>query len=308
MNNIKVATVLVNYFGAKDTALCIESLEGSDEPASIIVVDNSPNDPELGAVLKCHPDVHLIKAPENLGFGRGNNLGIDWVLENTDSEFIFIFNNDATVKPDTIGHLVQAMEEHPEAGIVSPRIVFSEEPNKLWYGGGEVDWKRGGGRVPGVLGSADEDLAMTARHVSFATGCAMFFRRDILAKEKGFDDRFFMYEEDLELSLRVQESGWKIWYEPKALAYHIGQGSQRNGGKFVFRLSAENQNLNFLAYQSVKNRLLNMNMHARGRNRVAFKIIFPVFILNKSVVWCMHGRFDACRSAVCAVFDYWKVR
>jgi len=304
---MKIATILVNYFGAKDTALCIESLENSDEPVSIVVVDNSPNDPELGAVLECHLDVHLIKAPENLGFGRGNNLGIDWVLENTDSEFIFIFNNDATVKPDTIGHLVQAMEEHPEAAIVSPRIVFSESPEILWYGGGEVDWKRGGGKVPGVLGISDAPLAMQARHVSFATGCAMFFRREVLAEQKGFDPRFFMYEEDLELSLRVQKSGWKLWYNPSALVYHVGQGSQRKKGScFISRFSPKNPNLTFLVYEGVKNTFLNMDMHADSLNRIIFYFFYPIFLCMKCIQWTIHGRRDAVCAAVKAFTDYRK--
>lgn len=273
------------------------------------MVDNSPNDPDLAEFLQQYSDVKLINASGNLGFGRGNNLGIDWALEYTNCEYIFILNNDAMVQESTIEHLLKAMEEHPESTIISPRIVFSEEPEKLWYGGGQVDWKRGGGRVPGVFGAADAPLAMQARHISFATGCAMFFRRDILEQEKGFDPRFFMYEEDLELSLRVQESGWKLWYEPSALVYHVGQGSTRKDkSKFSPRFSHMNSNLIFLVYEGVKNSLLNMSMHAHGKDKVIFLFLYPIFLGVKCIQWGLNGRWDAVRALIRAVRDYEKVK
>ena len=81
-------------------------------PLDIVVVDNTPNDPELEPALSFCPKVTLIRAPDNLGFGRGNNLGIEWALKNTGCEFIFIFNNDATVQPDSIEILEKAMDAH----------------------------------------------------------------------------------------------------------------------------------------------------------------------------------------------------
>jgi GT2 family glycosyltransferase len=294
----KVCVILVNYFGSKDTAKCLESLQASEEPVQVVVVDNSPNDPELAQVLKNFPETHLIDAPENLGFGKGNNLGIDWALAHTSCEYIFILNNDAMVKPDTITCLMQAMEEHPEAGITVPRIVLAEHPDKLWYGGGEVDWKRGAAIAPGVQGASDADLALTSRFVSFATGCAMFFRREVLEKEKGFSSRFFMYEEDLELSLRVQESGWKIWYDHKALVSHIGQGSTRDDSEFMSLWSPLNPKLDFYVYHMVRNRLLNGYIHANGLNRIKFWLFFPLLCVFKSLQFVKHARWDGNRAMV----------
>ncbi len=296
----KVSVVLVNYFGAEDTALCLESLRASDEPVQVVLVDNSPNDPELEKVLQDYPEVHLINAPENLGFGKGNNLGIDWVLSNTDCEYIFILNNDATVKPDTVTHLIQAMEQHPEAGIVAPRIVFAENPDVLWYGGGEVDWKRGGGRVPGVMGSANAPLAMQARYVSFASGCAMFFRRRVLEQLGGFDPKFFMYDEDLELSLRVSKSGWNIWYEPKTIVHHVGQGSLRKGEgvQFLGAWDPKNPNLAFYVYHIMRNRLITMHKHAKGVNKLYFLLVFPLFMTIKLSRFVLNGRWDAVQAAM----------
>lgn len=293
--------ILVNYKGAQDTAACLSSLYISNIVLRIVVVDNTPNDPDLPDVMANFPDVHLIYASENLGFGRGNNLGIDWALANIDCEFIFILNNDAMVEADTMQRLEWAMDAHPDAGILAPRIVLAEDPNVLWYGGGEVDWRRGGGIVPGVLGASTAPLAMQSRCITFASGCAMLIRRELLEKIGGFDDRYFMYEEDLELGLRAQKAGYSIWYEPLALVRHVGQGSMRKGGAFVGVWSPANPRLPFYVYHIVRNRLLTVHLHARSIQRLKFAIGFPVLILIKLMQFIRHRRWDGVR----AVFRGW---
>jgi GT2 family glycosyltransferase len=298
----RTCVVTVNYKGAEDTTACVASLKESFVPVSIAVVDNTPNDPALEGALSPYPDIKLIRAPENLGFGRGNNLGIEWALTNTDSEFIFILNNDAMVEPGTLQRLELAMEAHPEAGIVAPRIVLAEDTNVLWYGGGEVDWRRGGGIVPGVLGASTAPLAMHSRHITFASGCAMLIRREVLEKIGGFDDRYFMYEEDLELCLRTIEHDWKIWYEPHALVMHKVQGSLRKRSEgYIPLLSPDNPRLAFYCYHIVRNRLVNMWLHARGRNRLVFTVYFFPYFFAKAGQFFLRGRSDA----VGAVFKGW---
>lgn len=294
----------MNYKGTQDTAACLRSLYTSDIVLRIVVVDNTPNDPDLSVVMANFPDVHLIYASENLGFGRGNNLGIEWVLANTDCEFVFILNNDATVRSDAIKQLEAAMDNHPEAGIVTARIVMAEDPSLLWYGGGEVDWKRGGGNVPGWLGTADSPLAMRSRHVTFASGCAMMIREKILQKLGGFDVRYFMYEEDLEISLRIQNLGWEIWYESMALIHHVGQGSQIKGTAFVGRYDPRNPNLAFLVYHGMKNSLLNAHLYAKGIDKFMFRMFFPLVVLRRVFQWAIHRRIDALKSLVKALHDY----
>lgn len=304
MTKARTCVITINYDGAEDTAACVASLVASAVPLAIVVVDNTPNDPDLEEHLTPFPQITFLRASENLGFGQGNNLGIEWALKNTDCEFIFVFNNDATVELRTIQLLEKALDEHLEAGITCPRIVLTEAPDKLWYGGGEVDWKRGGGSVPGVFGAAEAQSAMLPRHVSFASGCAMMIRCSVLEREGGFDPRFFMYEEDLELSLRVQERGSRIWYEPNALVHHIGQSSQKNRAKFISRFHPQNPSLAFMVYHSTKNRLLNMRMHAHGKNRLIFLSVFPIFLGLKCIQWVIQGRADALKSVVNALRDY----
>lgn len=284
--------VLVNYKGAQDTAACLHSLYANDIVPRIVVVDNTPNDPGLANVMANYPDVHLIYAPKNLGFGGGNNLGINWAMSQTDCEFIFIFNNDATVEQDTISKLEASLDNYPEAGMVTPRIVFMDKPDVLWYGGGEVSWVRGAAIAPGFLGNSDAPLALQAREVSFASGCAMLVRRDVMQQLGGFDDRFFIYEEDVEMCLRISELGWRIRYVPTVLVHHVVQASSRGEQGFVSSLSPLNQNLRFYLFHLVRNRLINMHLHAKGLNRLIFIVGFSLLLLKKSLHCAMHQRWD----------------
>lgn len=300
----RTCVVTVNYKGAKDTQDCIKSLQTSKVPVSIVVVDNSPHDPELEKMLTSYPEVKLIHAPDNLGFGRGNNLGFNWVLNNTDCEFIFVLNNDAIIQPDTIDKLQQVADNRLEAGLVTCRIVLTEHPEMLWYGGGEVDWKRGSGNAPGILGSSDAQLAMKGRYVSFASGCAMMIRTDVIRQTGGFDSRYFMYEEDLELCFRIIANGWLLWYEPSALVMHKGQGSirKKQGGSFMGAWDPRNPNLQFYVYHIMRNRLLTMSKYAHGKNKFEFLAYFPFFILAKLFRFAKHGRWRA----IIAMYKGWQ--
>lgn len=300
MQSTRTAVVLVNYNGDENTRFCAESLARSRPVVpGLVVVDNASPSGNVEEAVAGYPSVEVIHAPDNLGIGRGNNLGIRWVLSRTDHEFVFILNNDTVVEPDTIAKLEDALRDHPEAGVATSRIAFMERPDLLWYGGGHIDWRRGSARTPGYLGPADAEGALLARDVSFASGCAMLIRRSVLEEVGGFDPRYFIYEEDLELCLRIRERGWTIRYVPQALVYHKVQASGRRGEVFHSLLSPQNHRLSFTAFQITKNRLLNMHAHARGIDALRFACFFPAFLSLKCLQFARHGRWDGVR----AVFE-----
>ncbi|MGE4546024.1 MAG: glycosyltransferase family 2 protein [Pedobacter sp.] len=298
----RTTVVLVNYNGANDTEKCLYSLHKSSIVPRVIVVDNTPNDPELCKVILKYPNVHFISVPENLGFGCGNNVGIEWALSQTDCEFVFILNNDTTVEPGTIEQLERVLDFYPEAGIATPRIVFMNNPSILWYGGGEISWLRGSVVTPGFLGPSDSNLAMTSRQVSFASGCAMLARRELLKSIGGFDERLFMYEEDVELCLRTQKLGWEIRYEPTAIVSHVVQASSRGEQMFVATLSPLNSNLSFYTFHLFRNRFINMRLHAKGKNRLIFIVGFSLFLLKTVVSFARHKRWDG----IAAIVKGWQ--
>jgi GT2 family glycosyltransferase len=301
MQPSNTCVITVTYRGAIDTASCVRSLLASEAPVEIVVVDTTPNDPELSAALEFAPNVTLIRAGDNIGFGRGNNLGIQSALANSSCEFIFLLNNDAVVYPQSIGFLEDALAEDSGIGIATPRIAYLDDPEKLWYGGGIVDWRRASAFTPGFNGSIDAPLAVTERDVTFASGCALFFRRSVLQRLGGFNPAFFMYEEDVELCLRATEKGFRIRYIPRSLILHRAQGSDPQAAKGRQNLwSVQNVKLPFYAFHIMRNRVLNVYLHARGRNLLTVMVFFPLLIVRRAM--------DAVMAMFKGMADSWRAR
>lgn len=309
MPDSKTCVISVNYRGSADTAACVRSLLASTVPVEIVIVDTTPNDPELRAALEFTGDVKLIRAGENLGFGRGSNLGIEWALTHSSCKYIFLLNNDAVVLPDSIQRLEEAMQTWPDVGLMAPRIAFLDDPSTLWYGGGEIDWRRASAFTPGYRLYARAPLAMTERDVTFATGCALFVRRSAATRLGGFDPRFFMYEEDTEFCLRAVAQGFRIRYVPRSLVLHRVQGSIRDGATEPSDFwSVGNTWLPFYAFHVMRNRMLNIHLHACGWQWVTAMLCFPLMLLRRSIPFLIGGRIDAIVAMLRGTFDSWRVR
>lgn len=258
-------------------------MEKSDVPTKIVIVDNTPGDPGLAQVLESHPDVTLLLSKKNGGFGSGCNIGMEWALNNTACEFVLLLNPDTVVREDAISLLEGTMDERPRAGVATGRIVFMENPDVLFSGRGRIDWRRGGARVPEFGGSALAQWALQAGEIGFASGCVMMIRRAVLESIGGFDPVFFMYEEDVDLSIRVRKAGFTIFYCPEALILHKGQGTQRSGGAFQKRWSPANENYDFQVFYSVRNAIINARKHARGKDLVLFAAVYPLFVMRRTI-------------------------
>lgn len=306
---LKTCVVIVSYRGSADTAVCLASLTASLVPVQIVVVDTTPYDAELSAVLERFPSVTLLQATENLGFGRGNNVGIRWALEHTDCQFLFLLNNDAAVFPDSIPKLESYLAQHSELSILTPRIAYRDDPGRLWYGGGEIDWRRASAVAPGFNGSVDASTALQERNVTFASGCALFMRRGAMEIVRGFDSRFFMYEEDVEWCLRAYAKGFVIRYVPSVLILHRAQGGSKSEGEDRTDFWAvTNPRLPFYAFHVIRNRLFNLWMYAHGRNRVVALVFFPAFLLRRAGPFLLGRRGDAVTAMFRGAADFWRYR
>ncbi len=306
----RTGVVLVSYKGAADTEFCLKSLQASTAPVQVVVVDTTPFDPELVSVMTKFPDVPLIAANENLGFGRGNNVGLRWLLEHARCEFVFILNNDASVLPLSIAKLESTMDLHPEISIMTPRIVYRDRPDKLWYGGGHVDWRRASVFTPGFNEHAEAPEAMRSKLVTFASGCALFVRRKCLLDVGGFDPRFLMYEEDVEWCLRATKLGYSILYEAEALILHRAQGgskSEQEEDRSNF-WATTNPRLCFYAFHIIRNRLINVFTHASSSQKLTVAIFFPLYLARRAGPFLLGGRVDAIVAMLRGAMSSWKAR
>lgn len=260
--------LLVHYNNVPDTAACLASLAEAGAP-DVIVVDNASQTGSIGGAIASYPGhATCIRLDENVGFGRANNVGIAEVVRRGSAR-VFVLNNDTLLEPNAIDLLEAALDRHPEAALVTPRILYADAPAELWYGGGSVDWSRGTARTPGYNGPADAPLALRSRPVTFASGCAMLLRTSALQEVGGFDPRYFMYEEDVELCLRLGRAGWSLWYESAAVIYHRVGGSQRAASTAPGR-ALPLESLPFQAYHQTRNQLVTAGAHARGLDLARF--------------------------------------
>ena len=288
--------MMVNYNNCADTQLCLESLVRSEVAVTIVVVDNASPAPGIREVCTIFDQVVLIENEENWGFGIANNIGMDWALNNTDAEYILILNNDTIVDNRTMAKMQSYLDTHSEVSACSPRIMYADDHNKIWYGGGGLNWRRGGARSWRIFSSYDGHDIPEA--VDFITGCAMFMRRCLVEKLHGFDRRYFMYAEDVELCARIRVLGGKMAYLPTAIIHHVAHGSlKEEGAIFDDYESLANPRLEFYLEHAICNHTLVLNTYSRGLDRV----IGNIWLAGKWARLCFRYTWAGRLGAACAV-------
>nr|WP_294936990.1 glycosyltransferase family 2 protein [uncultured Flavobacterium sp.] len=192
----KIYVVIVTYNGVKWIEKCITSLLASSYPIEIVVVDNDSNDATL-EVLKSFSQLHIIKSESNLGFGKANNIGIEYSL-NAGADYVFLLNQDTWVYEDSIAALVKLAEANPAFGIVSP-MHFSADVQTL-----DESFQVYYSRKMATIQNQDAVL------VPFVNAAAWLVSRKCLEKVGGFEPLFGHYGEDREYCNRVLFHKFKI--------------------------------------------------------------------------------------------------
>ena len=221
-----VSIALLKWNNADDTLECLSSLQDVRYPNfDVVVVDNGSEDDSVSRLkdfAKSAPfQVHLLQNGENKGFSGGCNTAIEWALRDG-GEYLFLLNNDTTVDPLFLDRLIAEASTRPKAGILVPSIFFYYEPSLLWFGGStQVRWsKMNQGITSSLFKKELPKEQLSPQVISFATGCAMLLRTDSLRGVGGFDERFFLYFEDADLSFRFRKEGWDIVWVPDSHIQH----------------------------------------------------------------------------------------
>jgi GT2 family glycosyltransferase/glycosyltransferase involved in cell wall biosynthesis len=223
-----VSVVLVNFRGADDTIEAIRHLAELDWPQEkleIVVVENASGDDSAARIRAAAPHIKLIVSKTNDGFAGGCNKGV----AASTGEFIALLNNDA--KPDAgwVRAAVKKFDESENIGAVASRVL-DWDGKLVDYIGSAMTWY-GMGYKP----FTSEPIPKTpeiSQDVLFGTGSAMFVRRSVFDELGGFDERFFMFFEDVDLGWRLNLRGWRFAYEPASLAYHKHHASMDAFGPY----------------------------------------------------------------------------
>lgn len=210
----QVSIIVVNYNGGEQVLDCLHSLEADGcEGREIIVVDNASCDGSPALIKHIFPNVRLLHSATNLGYGGGNNLGARYAQ----GSYIAFLNPDILVKSGWLEALRRALDADPGAGMATACILLKDRPDTINTCGNDVHISgltlcRGMGQLRQAFDSPSE--------VAAVSGAAFMIRRDIFYLLGGFDDSYFLYMEDTDLSMRARLEGWRILYVPDSLVYH----------------------------------------------------------------------------------------
>jgi len=233
VNDDVVGVVIVAYRSAPVIGRLLESLPASTRRSlEIVVVDNSPADDGLAAIVEATPHARLLAARDNPGYGGAVNRGVALLGE---TRWVVVSNPDIVVAPGAVDELIAAAGRHPDAGTVGPLIrdpdgtVYPSARNlpSLRTGVGHAAFVRVWPANPWTQRYRN-DREVSERAAGWLSGAFLLVDREAFDLVEGFDEGYFMYFEDVDLGRRMGRSGRRNYYVPTAVVVHTGAESTKH--------------------------------------------------------------------------------
>lgn len=256
----KVAIIILNWNGKKDTIECLESLKHITYPNyEILLVDNGSTDGSVEYFRERYPDIEIIENEKNMGYAEGNNVGIRRVMKNG-ADYMLLLNNDTVVDPEFLGELVNVAENNLRIGFAGPKVYYYNYDQKkdiINFAGGKLDmWK---GRTYHIgLNEVDSGQYDEIKEVDYVEGSCLLLRKEVIKEIGLLDPVYFAYWEENDLCMRGNKAGYISIFVPKAKIWHKIAASNINKNKiyyltrnqfwFIKRYATWNQYLLFLLY------------------------------------------------------------
>lgn len=253
---LSASVIIANWNGAAHLRVCLDALRLQTQPDfEIIVVDNGSNDGSPEMVKQEYPEVRLLALEENYGFVIACNRGAELAR----GEVLVMLNNDTEPEPGWLAALCRALAEHPEAGAAASKLLLFDRRDTLHSAGDTL----GPDFMPQNRGVWEIDRGQYDRQswVFGPCGGAAAYRREVWEPLGGFDERLFMYLEDVDLAWRMQRAGWKTVFAPAARVYHHLSAS--GGGVIASYYVGRNTILLHRRYLSLKQWLRALPSHLR---------------------------------------------
>lgn len=231
----EISVIIVSWNASGYLEKCLESLSGGIvRNHEVIVVDNNSSDGSPTMVMNKFPWVKLIQTGENLGFSKGNNIGV----KSSRGKYVALINSDALALPGCLDALSQFLDDHPDVGMVGPRVMNGDRSQQsscrrfptLWNNACEVFLLNR--LFPRIKFFAGEHMFYFSYdctcEVEVLVGCFILARRKAINEFGLLDEDFFFYGEDIDWSRRCWQAGWKVMFYPGAEAIHFRGGSSKN--------------------------------------------------------------------------------
>ncbi len=233
-----VYIIILNYNGFADTIECLESIDRiTYKNYKIVIVDNNSTDDSENKIIdwfqarkkdytyltidkietKSDKKFSLIQSGGNKGFGAGNNIGIKYALLN-ETNYVLILNNDTVVENNFLQPLVKICETDKSIGVVSSKIYYYDKPNAIWFNGGKFN--RYTARIKHINYKENDIGQVTFENSTFVSGCSWLSPSFIFTEIGLFNEKYFMYVEDVEFSQRIRNAGYKLKVSDESIIYH----------------------------------------------------------------------------------------
>ncbi len=224
----KIVIVTVTYNSQRYLKNLLISLKKQGEILSIIFVDNNSLDGTKKIIKqeqKKGDNIYLIENKRNEGFAKATNTGIKYGLKNLKADYFFLLNPDTVIEENLFKELI-FWDKKLSNSVLCPKILIKKN-KKIWWEGTKIF------KIKDLLTNLklsnsihinkekeDSEVKKFPYETEAITGCAVFFRKSIIEKIGYLDEKFFMYGEDLDYSLRLRKKGYKIFVIPNAIVYH----------------------------------------------------------------------------------------
>ncbi|MCB1130122.1 MAG: glycosyltransferase family 2 protein [Verrucomicrobiae bacterium] len=226
---MKLSILIVNWNSKDYLRQCLRTVRETcaELDPQVVVVDGGSFDGSAEMLAADFPEVVFVQSPENIGFGRSNNLGFTKVT----GDLLLLLNPDTELRPGAVASLIRCLEELPDAGLIGARLLNSDGSLQYssvhslptpWNVAFDSDWGRR--RWWRRQGPPAGGLPCEVEAVS---GACMLLRTKDFRKLGGFDSRYFMYAEDMDLCFRLRQTCGRIYHDPRAEVLHHGGGSSR---------------------------------------------------------------------------------
>ena len=259
-----VYAVILNYNGYEDTKKCIGSLRNVDYPnLEIVVVDNASTDGSFNNIKKQFPKINIIVTEFNMGYTGGMNAGAKYAIR-CNADYILLSNNDMLYENNFLNKLVEKIESDKTIGIVSPKVLYMHDKNMIYCAGAEFKLFRCAA-VNRFRGMSAKDYGNETGEITSAEGSCLLIRKEVFEKAGFYNDKYFIYFEDIDFSDRVRKY-FKIFYEPQSIVYHkTGAGlTWQDYSPFYYYYFARNRLIYFSKFNFITK---------------AYAIIFSIIIL-----------------------------
>lgn len=234
----ELSVIIVSFNTREMTIECLRSLYADENyvsnpgSADIWVVDNNSSDGSAAAIRAAFPDVHVIENESNAGFGAANNIA----MQHAEGRHFLLLNSDAFLKPGAIRAMLACAESHPTAAVIGPRLINRDgslqvscfrfpSPSRAWL---ENLWISSLFSHNNVFGDYRRWAHDAERSVDSVIGACMLVRREAFEQTGGFDEAFFMYQEETDWQKTLRERGWTVYFTPEATVTHLGGASGKD--------------------------------------------------------------------------------